>query len=96
MAEEAFTRKNERPPYSKPFAAESNELKSGTMKEKYYSIPEYKNANELARTCMVYANSYAETMIMRLLQEEPDYFEDKPVGRHEFSIHLQNNICLPI
>ena len=66
------------------------------MKEKYESIPEYKDANELSKVCYLYANAYADTMIQRLLNEEPEYFDDKPVDRYEFSIHLQNNICLPV
>ena len=97
MSEEStFTRKNQREPYQKPFALQGAQISGGTTKEKYDSIPEYKDANELSKTCFLYANAYADTMIQRLLNEEPDYFDDKPVDRYEFSIHLQNNICLPI
>ena len=34
-------------------------------------------------------------MLERLIKEEPEYFDDKPISRNEFSMHLQNNICLP-
>merc|ERR1712087_435133 len=96
MAEETFSRKTERQPWEKAFAYQANQIAGGTTVEKYNSIPEYKRANEISQMCFIYANAYAQTMIARLLQEEPDYFEDKPVDKAEFAIHLQNNICLPI
>ena len=96
MTETEFTRKNQRQPWEKPFAIEARSIAGGTAVEKYNSIPEYKEAENMSKVCYTYANAYAETMIQRLLNEEPDYFDDKPVGRHEFSLHLQNNICLPV
>ena len=44
--------------------------------------------------CMRYATSYAETMILRVLEEKPDYFDDKPMDRFEFQAHLMNNLCV--
>ena len=38
--------------------------------------------------CALYAHSYAETMILRILEEQPDFFDDKPVDRLEFSAHV--------
>jgi len=35
-------------------------------------------------------------MLTRLEQEEPEYFENKGISREEFSLHLTQNICLPI
>ena len=33
-------------------------------------------------------------MLHRVLQEEPDFFEGKEIGREEFLAHLQNNLCV--
>ena len=96
MTETEFTRKSVREPWDKPFAIQARSITGGTSVEKFNSIPEFKEAENMSKVCYMYANAYAETMITRLLNEEPEYFDDKPVGRHEFSLHLQNNICLPV
>ena len=44
----------------------------------------------------MYAHAYADTMLARLTIEEPDYFDDKGISKEEFSLHLQQNICLPV
>ena len=58
--------------------------------------PKYKDAAELYKVCMLYAQSYSITMVQRVLDEEPTYFEDKEINKDEFQAHLQNNICLGI
>ena len=44
--------------------------------------------------CMMYAHSYAGTMLLRVLEEQPDFFEDKNITKAEFQAHLENNLCL--
>ena len=39
-------------------------------------------------TCMMYAAAYADTMLLRLTEEQPDYFEEKGIAREEFLTHL--------
>ena len=96
MAEGPFSRKSHREPQTKAFAIASSALRGNTAVTRYESIPEYATANTIAQTCMTYAQAYSETMLARLLQEEPDYFEDKGISKSEFSIHLQHNICLGV
>ena len=45
---------------------------------------------------MMYAQSYALQMITRVLEEEPDFFEEKPITQDEFHSHLTNNLCLGV
>ena len=63
-------------------------LKGFSNREITERYPKMKTANDLAQHCALYAHSYVETMILRLLEEQPDFFEDKPVSRLEFSAHV--------
>ena len=63
-------------------------LKGFSNREITESYPKMKTADELASQCAVYAHSYVETMVLRLLEEQPDFFEDKPINRYEFSAHV--------
>ena len=58
--------------------------------------PTYHGAAELYKSCILYAHSYATTMVHRVLEEEPEYFEDKPLTKTEFIAHLEGNMCLGI
>jgi len=44
----------------------------------------------------MYATAYADTMLQRLSDERPEYFEEKNISREEMMTHLTNNICLPV
>ena len=46
------------------------------------------------KMCMLYAHSYAGTMVLRVMEEQPDFFEEKEITQVEFTAHLENNICL--
>ena len=60
---EEFTRKTTRQPHDKPFAIQARSIAGGTAVERYNSIPEYKEAENMSKVCYMYANAYAETMI---------------------------------
>ena len=62
--------------------------------EKIDSYPAYKNATDVYNNCMLYARSYAAAMVQRVVEEEPDFFEEKATTRTEFQAHLENNMCL--
>ena len=81
MAEQPFSRKSYREPATKPFATASTQLRGASNVARYNSIPEYATANELSQACFIYSQAYAETMLARLLIEEPDYFEDKGISK---------------
>ena len=95
MAEE-FSRVPERPGHMKPFAltgAQVGGKSNAEIMNKHYRMGE---ANELMRTCMLYAQSYSLTMVQRVLDEQPDFFDDKDQTKEEFTAHLQNNLCIGI
>ena len=55
------------------------------LMEKY---PKYKDAAEMHKSCLMYAHSYSATMVLRVLEEQPDFFEDKEITQLEFQAHL--------
>ena len=42
----------------------------------------------MQKACLLYAASYSQTMMGRVLEEQPDFFEDKDMKRTEFLAHL--------
>ena len=52
------------------------------------------SAEEDFRRCMLYAQAYTTTMMNRLNNEEPEYFDDKNISKDEFTVHLMSNLCL--
>ena len=56
----------------------------------------YQDAEVLMRNCMLYAQSYSQTMLNRVVEEQPDFFEEKEMTRSEFAAHLSNNLCLGV
>ena len=63
-------------------------------KDKMNSYPAYKNATANYNNCMLYARAYTGAMVQRVLEEEPEFFEEKGTSREVFQAHLENNICL--
>ena len=94
MTEENWSREQERQPHEKAFALKSSDLQGQKFKFAYSKNKGFLAAEENFKRCMIYAQSYSVTMMNRLLQEEPDYFEDKPVSKDEFTVHLMSNLCL--
>ena len=94
MTEENWSREQERQPHEKTFALKSSDLLGLKFKFAYSKNKGFMAAEENFKRCMIYAQSYSATMMNRLLQEEPDYFEDKPVSKDEFAVHLMSNLCL--
>ena len=72
-----FTRGTERASWEKPFTYDSDSLAGATNGETMKSYPQYKDAAELYKICMHYAQAYSLTMVARVLEEEPEYFVDK-------------------
>ena len=93
---EVFSRSVDRPANQKPFAIAKENLMGATIVETYKKDAAFQQSMTLYKTCVLYANAYAETMLQRLLIEKPDYFEEKSISKEEMSIHLANNICLPV
>ena len=96
VEEKEFTRAQERPSFTKPFALMDNELKGRSNVTKYQAYPEFKDSKNLYDTCLSYAAAYPETLVIRVLAEQEDFFEQKGVSRHEFMTHSINNMCRSI
>ena len=91
-----FERAAERVPFTKPFAYESEQVagkSNGALLRKHQK---YAEADALQQACMMYALSYSQTMMIRVLEEQPDFFEEKDMNKTEFLAHLQNNMCLGV
>ena len=80
----------------KAFAIHESQLQGASRVEAYRSNPKYEQSLELQKMCTLYATAYAETMVGRLLAEEPEYFDDREQSRDALITHLTNNICLPV
>ena len=91
-----FDRREQRPSHTKFFAVNENDIKGATMVESYEKDQAFTNAKELHKSCILYATAYADTMLHRVANEEPTYFEDKGISRPELMSHLINNICYPV
>ena len=53
---------------------------------KYDSYKEFKEAKDLKGMCIMYSMAYADTMLTRLEQEQPDYFEENDKSKAELSV----------
>ena len=94
MTDENWSREQERQPHEKTFALRSSDLQGQKFKLSYNKNKSFLAAEEDFKRCMLYAQAYTATMMNRLNNEEPDYFEDKPVSKDEFAVHLMSNLCL--
>ena len=89
-----FSRSPPREAWTKAFAVDSERTRGHANKMLMNNYPEYKAAAQTYQTCMMYAHSYANTMVLRVLEEQPDFFEDKNITKTEFVAHVENNLCL--
>jgi hypothetical protein len=98
MSEESlvFKRGEERPANLKAFAVDVDDLKGKSLVEQYNKDPLYVQSKEMHKTCMMYGTAYADTILQRIENEQPDYFSNKGVSRTTMMAHLINNICLPV
>ena len=72
---ETFTRATEREPISKPFNYTADSLAGYSNKELMKKAnPNHDTAAQVYENCLLYARSYSETMLHRVLEEEPEFF----------------------
>ena len=64
-----FSRAPPREGWTKAFAVDSERTRGHANKMLMNSYPEYKSAAQTYQVCMLYANSYANTMVLRVLEE---------------------------
>ena len=69
MSEGEFSRAPPREGWTKAFAIDSERTRGHANKMLMNSYPEYKAAAQTYKTCMMYAHSYANTMVLRVLEE---------------------------
>lgn len=93
---ETFDRTTERQTNMKAFAINEGQLMGASRVEAYRKNPKYEQSLELQKMCSMYAIAYAETMVGRLLAEEPEYFDEREQSREALVTNLTNNICLPV
>ena len=86
----------ERNSSTKAFALNPEQLASRSAAQKFDAFPEFKQAKEARSSCMLYAWAYADTMMSRIEQENPDVYSDKGMTRPELCTYLANNMCMPI
>ena len=90
----SFDRSTERGGHERAFTVHDDRTAGFSNKEIMERYPEFVRAHKVNEKCQLFAQSYAVTMVHRVLQENPDYFEDKPMSADEFTVHIQNNLCL--
>ena len=79
-----FTRASERASWEKPFSFESDRIAGASNGQILRRYPKYKDAADLYKVCMLYGQSYSLTMVQRVLDEDPTYFEEKGINKDEF------------
>ena len=94
MTEAGWSREQERQPHEKAFAMNSSDLQGQKFKLAYGKNKGFMAAEEDFRRGMLYAQAYTTTMMNRLNNEEPEYFDDKNISKDEFTVHLMSNLCL--
>ena len=96
MSEESstFTRVNQRESGKKVFNIPSSQLKGYSTVEKYKENKDYQQAQEMQRSCMILAQSYASIMVKRITSEQPEFFETTSHDEASFKTHLANNFCI--
>ena len=83
-----FERAAKRAAFTKPFAYESEQVAGASNGELLKKYSTYQDAEAMQKACLLYATSYSQTMMGRVLEEQPDFFEDKDMKKTEFLAHL--------
>ena len=76
-------RKQERKPEDKAFAFRTDQFLGRTIVDKFKQYPDYVAVDQMSRACLLYASAYTDTMIRRVLKEEPEFFDDKEFTMQE-------------
>ena len=86
-----------RPGNTKYFSVPMENLDGFSKKEKYAKYDNFKAIKEMKHMCMTYAAAYADTMLARLDQEQPEYFQDpENKSRPELTLDIATNMCLKV
>ena len=96
MEQNSDFRKLERPPNTKRFVLHENQPVGRSNVEKFSAYPVFKEAEQYARTCNLYANAYVSTILQRLEKEDPSYFADKDFTKEEIANKVMHNLCLEL
>ena len=64
-----FERAAERASYTKPFALSSTQVAGASNAALLKKHGDYKDAETLQQTCMMHAQAYSQTMMIRVLEE---------------------------
>lgn len=78
---------------NKAFNVPINSMQGFSNIQKYTSDPEFKEAQDMQRTCTTLGRAYADIMVSRLTTLEPDYFENASMSESKFKLHLVDNFC---
>jgi antirestriction protein ArdC len=86
-----------RPGNTKYFSVPAENLAGFSQKEKYGKYDNYRAVKEMKEMCISYAMAYADTMLTRLDQEQPEYFEDaENKSKAELTLDIATNMCLKV
>jgi hypothetical protein len=72
-----------RPAFTKYFSVPNEQLQGHSAKTKYEKYGDYKKAKDQKALCFMYGMAYADTMLTRLEQEDPEYFETSSKSKPE-------------
>ena len=95
-AQPADFRKTIRGPTEKAFSIPLALMTGESNVQKFRKYQDFSEAEDLARTCQMYAAAYTSTMLMRIKKEEPDYFEANGINEMEIKNKIQHNLCLDV
>ena len=96
MAETDF-RAQERTPETKAFFFISEDYNGAQNVEKIKPYQDYTDIKDAHAHCLLYANSYAQTLLKRVkLDKGDEFFQEAGVSRNEMATQIVNNICLRI
>lgn len=89
-------RKTPRPPQNKAFAMNQNYMMGESNVQEFKKYPEFQSVEHSTRTCLMYAAAYTSTMLERIKNEQPDFFDDKDYTEQEITAKINHNMCLEV
>ena len=74
---------NARDSESKAFSVPGRNIGGKSQLDQMESYPEFKDASQIHKACVIYATAYTETMLTRAKAEDPEIFAMRNISKEE-------------
>ena len=94
MAEDKeFSRKIDRKPWNKYYAAPVSMTGGESMKETLKPYKEFRSREMMLKACFAQARGYVETVMNRLAEADPEFSINNEVSQRELEQDIIHNMC---